>query len=209
VILRLLRGGRIALRIVGIGITAFGFVVLIAAAYEILLPPIFRAAEPALVRGRRPLPEKANWPVECGGPGYETEQFVDTPPNGILGRSGQLWVRNRNSKRVGFMRAPGCRIEETDVAEDSLLISRFYVTVEGRSIFVRSSGRGDPEQSEVPVASRNYEQAVGVSSLDGNATWGPLEFGEPGWELDRDWDRWGFRGQLHRVRSLRFEVGHG
>lgn len=146
VLLRLLRVHRIVLRAAAIGATAFGFVFVIAAACETLLPVAFRVVEPLIVRARRPLPEKASWPAECGDTDYEIEQFVHTPPSGILGTRGQLWVRNRSTKRIGFMRRADCRIEETEFTEDDFLISRFYATVEGRSIFVKSNQRGDPEQ---------------------------------------------------------------
>ncbi|MCC6353417.1 MAG: hypothetical protein IT577_05995 [Verrucomicrobiae bacterium] len=146
VLLRLLRLRRMVFRVAAIGASAFGFVLLIAAACDTLLPVAFRVMEPLIVRVRRPLPEKTSWPAECGDTDYEIEQFVVTPPSGILGTRGQLWVRNRRTKRIGFMRRPDCRIEETKLTEDDFLISRFYATVEGRSIFVKSNQRGDPEQ---------------------------------------------------------------
>jgi hypothetical protein len=145
-LLRIIRTRRVLLRCIGVCSAAFVCMFLIDLSWEEVLPMVCRVAEPALVRPRRPLPEKNTWKRECTAQGYEIEHFVDTPPDGALAGSGQVWVRNLQNGRIGFMIDAACHVEETGFRHSELLVSRFYATIQGQSIFVKTNNRRDPEQ---------------------------------------------------------------
>lgn len=173
-----LRWNRLLARAFAVLFTGFGFLVLVGLGEELALRAGFRAVEPLLISRNRPAPQKTTWPVDCDDPRYEIEPFVDTPPNGILGRSGQTWVRNRKTKRIGLLRVSNCTVLETAFREGDFLISRFYATANGRAIFVKSNDRSDPEQwwflngidaQPAPIPRPNMsDDAWPVLSDDGN-----------------------------------------
>lgn len=145
-LLRILQWRGLLRKAVGVALANLAFILMFTIGVSLVLPGALRVSEPLLVRPRRPLPERIDWPVEWVQSGYEIAQFVHTPPHGLLARNGELWVRNRSSGHMGLMQLKGCSVSETAFREDDLLVSRFYATVEGRAIFVKSEDRGNPEQ---------------------------------------------------------------
>jgi len=127
---------------------------IVTAATATFVPIFFRLADPLLVRSRRQLPERASWKTECDIDNYEIEPFIDTPPDDLLQRSREVWVRQRNNKQITTLRMTGCIIAETKLSAREVFEIDFYGGVGGKAIYVHDDGDRD----------RNFERWWYVSS---------------------------------------------
>jgi hypothetical protein len=146
ILLRVFRWQRV-LRMIAAAV-AVGFLasIVVAILYSLAIPAACRLAEPILIKHRRPVPEKLNGVGLCDFPNFEIYNFVDTPPNGILGKNGQIWVRQRNTGQIGLLNIANRTVQTTAFYQNDFFVSRLYATINGRAIFVKSNDRGDPEK---------------------------------------------------------------
>jgi hypothetical protein len=145
ILLRIFRWKSVLRIIATIVIVLFLWPIAVVMLFSLSIPAICRIAEPTLIKHRRPLPENANGRVLCEMSNFEIYYFVNTPPNGVLGKNNQVWVRQRNNGKIGLMNAAKCSVQTTSFSTNDFLVSRFYATINGQAIFVKSKDRGDPE----------------------------------------------------------------